>query len=152
VSGRVEAHAQLGDITLRGLRGRVTVDATAGAVTTHGISGSLQVTTNAGAVRVLANASASVSIATGPGNIELAGAVLPGGSYRLTTDRGDIDLRPTEPFHATVTAGTVRGEWRSRRQPAQGAPPRAGNRSDMRFGSGGARIHITTLSGVIRVH
>ena len=152
VSNRVEVRAQLGTVTLRALRGSVLADATAGEVTAHGISGALEVTTNAGKVRVLDNASSSVTISTGPGDIDFGGAILPAGVYRLNTGRGSIDLRPGEPFNAIVSAGAVRGEWHSRRQPSQGSPPQAGKRSEMRFGTGGARLHITTLSGVIRVH
>jgi hypothetical protein len=152
VSGRVEAKSQLGEVILRHLQGAVLADATAGSVTTHGVTGTLEVTTNAGAVRVLENGSRSVTISTGYGAIELSGPLAADGRYRLRSERGDIGLRPAEPFNAVVTAGAVRGEWRSRRIPTSGSPPKAGERSEMRFGTGGAVIQITTLTGVIRVH
>lgn len=154
VTGRVEVHSQLGAITLRTLGGAVRVDATAGSVTTHGITGPLEVTTNAGEVRVLDNASPSVTIASGPGNITLAGALLRNGTYRLRTDRGNVEVRPVEPFHADLTAGTVRGrlQWRFGQNSSDENPPQPGKRTEVRFGDGGATIHITTLSGAINVH
>jgi DUF4097 and DUF4098 domain-containing protein YvlB len=152
IPGRVEAHAQLGGLTIRHLDGEVLANTTAGDVHATGVRGTLVITTNAGFVQVADTESPVVSISTGAGNIEMMGPLRAGGRYDLRTDRGNIDLRPGHSFDATVTAGSIRGEWRSARRPEQGAPPRPGGRSVMRFGNGAASLRITSLGGNINVH
>src|SRR3954470_399861 len=107
----VEAHADAGDVLVRGVRGSVAVTSDAGDVDATGLTGThAKATSNAGDVHLaFATTPASIDAHTDAGDVDIE---LPGGEYALNTasDAGDTTVSGIIRYDRSAHAVTARSD------------------------------------------
>ncbi len=91
------------------------------------------------------------SLSTVSGDVQLAGALAPGGTLAIDSMSGDVQLRlppaTSAALHANSFSGDLRSDFGTPRQADHGS----GSSLDARLGDGQGRINIETFSGDLRI-
>lgn len=139
-----------GDVTLSALAQRVDVKTVSGEVEAKGISGDLALKSVSGDLSVVDGSCPSVAAKSVSGEVLLDLDLDPAGIYDVKTVSGSVSVRTTAEPNLSVDAKTVSGrvisdfggDWE----------PGPGRREfHDTIGDGGARLHVKTVSGDLRV-
>ncbi len=92
-----------------------------------------------------------LTLSTVSGNVQLTGALAPGGSIRIDSMSGDVQLQlpasTSASLHASSFSGDLRSDFGTAKKPEHGP----GSSLDARLGTGVGKISIETFSGDLRV-
>jgi DUF4097 and DUF4098 domain-containing protein YvlB len=146
-SGRISLRSVEGEITLTGASGRISLSAVDGDVTVRGARGTLEINAVDGAIRLEDIDATTVEATTVDGEIDFAGAIRDGGSYRLSSHDGNVTV--TAPaIDAVVSVSSYEGDFDS-----DFPVTLTGNASRKRFnftlGSGRARLELESFDGTV---
>jgi serine/threonine protein kinase/DUF4097 and DUF4098 domain-containing protein YvlB len=114
IHGPVDAYTKNGDIIARNINGQVQMMSVNGSIRANNINGSLQAITQNGDVVVEgATLNGQSTLETTNGTVRFAGTIDPLGTYKMMTNRGNIDL--TLPANAAfqLAASTHSGSIRN---------------------------------------
>jgi hypothetical protein len=162
VARAVEAKSNSGDVTLRDAGGHVRLNTISGSVEAINVSAIdggdfLQAKTVSGDVTLESIGPARVEASTISGELNLTGALAPGGHYDFNTTSGDITL--TLPGSASFklaaqvfTSGEINTSFPIKQigKTPSSSPPNAGALIGT-YGSGDATINLSSYSGTLRL-
>jgi DUF4097 and DUF4098 domain-containing protein YvlB len=127
----LEATSTSGDVDVRNVRGPVIARSVSGEITLASIDGN------------------DVSAETVSGEISYIGRIADGGKYRFEAHSGDVSVRGTNQFNATITASTFSGDFEPD-FPITINPGRRSSREwEFTVGNGSARMTLRSFSGTI---
>jgi DUF4097 and DUF4098 domain-containing protein YvlB len=93
IRGSVHAHTESGDITARAINGQMQMESVNGSIRATNINGQLQAATQNGDVVVGgATLDGQSTLETTNGSVHFEGTIDPQGTYKMMTNRGNIDL------------------------------------------------------------
>ncbi len=140
--------SMIGRIELRGADGRTTIEGSTGGVAVRESAGELRVETTTGDVLLEDLRPTDLEVRTLDGDVELRGALAPGGRYELTSHSGDVELALAGLVDARFSIRSFRGSF-STDLPIE--PPPETNRADFTLGDGVARVRLESFSGRVRI-
>ena len=130
-SGNVDAGSTSGDVILRNIQGSVTTNSVSGDVSLQGVDGP------------------EVAAETVSGDIGFTGRIADGGRYRFEAHSGEVVVRATNQFNASVSVSTFNGDFNPN-FPITITPGRQSSREwEFSVGSGSARMSLKSFSGTI---
>lgn len=169
VEGDVHAETVNGDVTISRVRGRIAAGTVKGAVRVSdsrgdleaesvnqdiivtGHTGDIDAESVNGGIRLTRINAASVTAETVNGAVTYVGEIRAGGRYSLSSHAGDIAVTMPRGTNANVSVETFHGEIDAD-FPIQMRRGYGGrDRVSFTIGSGGARIHLETFGGSIRL-
>ncbi|HYZ93498.1 MAG TPA: DUF4097 family beta strand repeat-containing protein [Actinomycetota bacterium] len=139
-----------GDVTLSTLGDRVDVKTVSGEVQAKSINGDVALKSVSGDLSIVDGACPTVAAKTVSGEVLLDLDLDPTGTYDVKTVSGAVSVRTKSEPNLSVDAKTVSGRVIS--DVGENWEPSAGSRnfSDT-IGDGGARLHVKTVSGDLRI-
>jgi DUF4097 and DUF4098 domain-containing protein YvlB len=165
VSGDLTFETVASDVQLQEVAGYILVKTLSGSLLCVRCAGRIEVSSVSGNLKFLQPVSNNVRASTTAGSIFFDGDFLSGGSYQLKTGTGPIEVRYTDSDSFDLRASTVQGKVEADpgltlRPPTH---PRPSSRSPLGlaagkeqkswisgiFGSGAARVDLTSFSGTI---
>jgi hypothetical protein len=149
-AGEVRATTIEGEIVARATRGPVVLSSHADDITVLGPRGPVEAGTLDGDIRVVDAVSASVRAETQSGDIDFAGAILSGGTYRFYLHSGDALLALPAELSARVRVSTFHGDFESD-FPVVVTGFTSGRAFDFTVGGGDAEIVVEAFDGEIRL-
>ncbi len=130
-SGSVDASSTSGDVILRNVQGPVTANSVSGDVSLTGVDGT------------------EVTAETVSGDIGFTGRIADNGRYRFEAHSGEVVVRATNTFNASVSVSTFSGDFNPN-FPITITPGRQNTRDwEFTVGSGSARLSLKSFSGTI---
>jgi DUF4097 and DUF4098 domain-containing protein YvlB len=165
VSGTLKVESASGDVTISGApsevtarttRGDLTVETTSGVVSARSVSGSVTVKGVHGKASVESVSGDCVlhggdfseaEMRSVSGEIDFEGGLVGQGSFEFKTHSGEVSLRLPAATNADFELRSFSGDLETR----LGTPKTASSALDFRAGSGGAKVHVRTFSGDVRV-
>jgi putative adhesin len=139
-----------GDVTMSSLASSVDVKTVSGDIEAKGINAELKAKTVSGDLTVVDGSCRWVDAKTVSGEVMLDLDLDPSGSYDITTVSGNVAVRTISEPNLAVDAKTVSGEVIS--DFGLGFDSKPGRRQLYdTIGTGGARLHVKTVSGDLRV-
>ncbi|GCF11872.1 DUF4097 family beta strand repeat-containing protein [Dictyobacter arantiisoli] len=116
IKGPLNAHTDSGDITVRQVTGDSVINGASGSLHITGVTGQLQAMTQSGDVVVQSATLRGQSVMkTNSGSVRFQGSLNPNGSYKMTTNSGDINLtlpnNAAFQLAASTGSGTVHNEF-----------------------------------------
>jgi hypothetical protein len=162
VARSVDAKSNSGDVTLRDAGGHVRLNSISGSVEATNVSAIeggdfLQAKTVSGDVTLESIGPARVEASTISGELNLTGALAPGGHYDFKTTSGDITL--TLPGNVSFkldaqvfTSGEINTSFPIKQigKIPNASPPNSGTLIGT-YGSGDATINLSSYSGTLRL-
>jgi serine/threonine protein kinase len=110
IHGPVDAYTKNGDIIAHGINGQVQMMSVNGSIRANNINGSLQAITQNGDVVVEdATLNGQSTLETTNGTVRFAGTIDPLGTYKMLTNRGNIDLTLPNNVAFQLAASTHSG-------------------------------------------
>jgi len=146
--GSIEATTVEGDVEVLNVKGRIQISTTEGQVTVRNASGqSLEVESVDGDIELSGITALNVSANTVDGAVSWSGALVPTGTYKLSSHDGDIVIAISGEPDATISIdtydGSLESDWpltiRERRS----------NRMTFTLGNGRARVELSSFDGDI---
>lgn len=142
VSGGIEQAGRAARAELRTVSGDILAPVLGGTVNLQTVSGRIQA--NGGPWQQL-------TLSTVSGDVQLGGALAPGGSLDIDSMSGDVQLQLPADTAATLHAASFSGDLRSDFGKPTEAEHGPGSSLEVRLGSGSGKIKIETFSGDLRV-
>lgn len=149
-AGELRATTIEGEIVAEGTRGPVVLSSHADDITVLAPRGAVEASTLDGDIRIVDAASASVKAETQSGDIDFAGAVQRGGSYRFYLHSGDALLALPAELSARVRVSTFHGDFESD-FPVVVSGFTSGRAFDFTVGGGDAEVVVEVFDGEIRL-
>jgi DUF4097 and DUF4098 domain-containing protein YvlB len=150
ITGRIAASSIEGTVTVRDSRGVVAAETVNRTVEIVNHQGDVDASTVNGSVILRGIRSNDVNAETVNGSVQYDGDFRDGGSYDLSTHNGTIVVSIPEGTGATVTVETFQGEIESD-FPISLRNSRRQDRTTFNIGEGGARLHLSSFGGNIRL-
>lgn len=148
--GEVRATTIEGEIVAEATRGPVELSSHADDITVLAARGPVEAGTLDGDIRIVDAASSAVTAETQSGDIDFAGAVLNGGTYRFYLHSGDALLTLPTELSARVRVSTFHGDFESD-FPVMVSGFTSGRAFDFTVGGGDAEIVVEAFDGEIRL-
>ena len=146
-TGPLKLQSSGGEFTVEDVTGIAQLRTTARRITVRNLSGDLTVETVAGDIELDSIQANRVEATSHAGNITYRGTIEANGLYDFASNRGNIVLHLPNSVSATVTAGTVSGEFTS--DFPMDVTPVQGEKFTFTLGTGTARIELITHRGSI---
>ncbi|MFO0725130.1 MAG: DUF4097 family beta strand repeat-containing protein [Myxococcota bacterium] len=143
VRGEINAKTTSGDVKVRGATPSVRAQTVSGDIFLGLNRAAIRVGTVSGDVRAEAEQLLAASAETVSGDMVLAAGLAPGGAFKLSSQSGDVELRLPSSGGAEVDFDSMSGELLGSDR-ASGWPRSTVNRT---VGGGGAKVHVSTMSG-----
>ena len=140
-----------GEMELEDLKGDLSISTVSGDVEASDLHGKLHLNTVSGDVSVDDSELPGLRLSTVSADVSLDTGIAPEGSYHLSSVSGNIDWRVPENtscrFHSSTLSGHITID-------AAGVTQRTkdGKHRSLTLGSGGPDIHLSSVSGNLRVH
>ena len=157
-SGTVKVSSVEGVIEVDGSTGRITLNSVEEGIFVRDASGDITAQTVDGNLTFERMDAHNVDVATVDGNITYEGTIRDGGTYRLNTHDGNVELRVPDQINASVFVRTYEGNFRSHFQVE--VPSQAGAAADeaserrrrkrpfnFTLGNGAARVELESFDG-----
>jgi DUF4097 and DUF4098 domain-containing protein YvlB len=163
VSGDLTFETVLADVNLTEVAGLMVVKTLSGSLLCVRCAGRIEVNTISGSIRMIQPISSYVRAKSNSGSIFFDGDFRPGGSYVLNNSTGPIEVRFTDSDSFVLRASTVQGKvdrdaaLRLSPDSHRGSSLLSGGAQDAtrslvgRYGTGHARVELTTFSGTISI-
>jgi DUF4097 and DUF4098 domain-containing protein YvlB len=157
VSGDLTFETVASDVQLSEVAGYILVKTVGGSLLCVRCAGRLEVETISGNLKFVQPVSNNVRAKTYSGSIFFDGDFLAGGFYNLRTTTGSIEVRYTDSDSFDLRAGSSQGKldippdlnFRPPSHSRGSAAPAGGSSFRGSFGSGAARVDLSTFSGTI---
>lgn len=150
VQGGTNVKTVSGDVILSSLGDRVDVKTVSGEVEAKGINGDVTLKSVSGDMSVIDGVCPTVHAKSVSGEVLLDLDLDPAGTYDVKTVSGSVSLRTTAEPNLSLDAKTVSGRVIS--DFGLNWEPGPGSREfSNTIGTGGARLHVKTVSGDLRV-
>lgn len=159
VDGDVRIEGTTGELRATTIEGEIVAEATRGAtvlsshaddITVLAPRGPVEAGTLAGDIRIVDALSSAVTAETQSGDIDFAGAILSGGTYRFYLHSGDARLALPAELSARVRVSTFHGDFESD-FPVMVSGFTSGRAFDFTVGGGDAEIVVEAFDGEIRL-
>jgi DUF4097 and DUF4098 domain-containing protein YvlB len=151
-SPRLRLESVSGDIDFQGRSEDASVETVSGDVSARGVGGRARAETVSGSMRISAGSPFKQFDANSvSGDMEVTGALAPGGRVEIETMSGDVRLNLPAAVSARITAesfsGTLRTDFGTVRKPERGP----GTSLDASAGSGDGEISVDSFSGDVTI-
>ncbi len=151
-SPRLRLESVSGDIDFQGRSEDASVETVSGDVSARGVGGRTRAETVSGSMRISAGSPFKQFDANSvSGDMEVTGALAPGGRVEIETMSGDVRLNLPAAVSARITAesfsGTLRTDFGTVRKPERGP----GTSLDASAGSGDGEISVDSFSGDVTI-
>ncbi|CAM5237114.1 DUF4097 family beta strand repeat-containing protein [Rhodanobacter lindaniclasticus] len=160
ISGNARIHARTPDLDVNSVSGGIELSGQADKASLQTVSGEIlapalghtaKLETISGRIQVGGGPWQALTLSTVSGNVQLSGALAPGGSIDVDSMSGDVQLRlPTDTsakLHASSFSGGLRSDFGKPVEADRGP----GSALDTSLGAGNGKIHVETFSGDLRV-
>ena len=150
--GAVSVQSISGDIVISDIRsGSLDVSVSSGDVDIRNVRASVRVRSTSGEIDLSDVDAAEVTAETVSGEVAFAGRIHDGGRYRFEAHSGDVTVRATNAFNASVTVSTFSGDFEPD-FPITITPGRQNAREwEFTVCSGSARMTLRSFSGTINL-
>ncbi len=149
-AGELRATTIEGEIVTEGTLGPVVLSSHADDITVLAPRGSVEASTLDGDIRIVDAVSASVKAETQSGDIDFAGVIQSGGTYRFYLHSGDALLALPADLSARVRVSTFHGDFESD-FPVVVSGFTSGRAFDFTVGGGDADVVVEVFDGEIRL-
>jgi len=151
IAGRIQAGSTQGRVTVRDSRGNLQAETVNEAIVITNHTGDIEAETINGSITLSGIRAAVVTAETVNGSVQYDGEIRASGRYDLSTHNGSITITIPEGTHATVSVATWNGELQAD-FPLQFRGSTGGQRrTSFTIGNGGARVHLASFGGDIRL-
>lgn len=153
VEGDAQIQSVSGDVAVANVRARhIDVGSTSGDVVVRAVHGGVAAHSVSGDVTLSQIDGDEVTAETVSGGIDYDGRIADNGRYSFEAHSGDVSLRVTGAFNATVSVSTFSGDFSSD-YPITIAPGHQNQGRDWEFrqGTGSARVRLQSFSGTINL-
>ena len=150
--GTVSIQSISGDIVISDIRGgSLDVSVTSGDVDVRNVRAPVSVQSTSGEITLTDVDAAEVTAETVSGEVLYTGRIHDNGRYRFEAHSGDVTVRATNAFNASVTVSTFSGDFEPD-FPITITPGRQNAREwQFTVGSGSARMTLRSFSGTINL-
>lgn len=148
--GEITIQSVSGDVSLSDVRsGNVEAGSTSGDVELHNIKAPISARSVSGEIMIEGVDSPDISAETVSGEVTYSGRIFDNGRYRFEAHSGDVTVRATNAFNATVSVSTFSGDFEPD-FPITITPGRQSSREwEFSVGTGSARMSLRSFSGTI---
>ena len=151
IAGRIMAGSTQGRVTIRDSRGSLSAETVNEAIVVTNHTGDIDAETINGSISLTGIRAGVVSAETVNGSVEYDGEIRASGRYDLSTHNGSIVMTIPEGTDATVSVETYNGELQADFPLQLRESTRGQRRASFTIGNGGARVHLESFGGDIRL-